>query len=118
MEMWDTHESTRPDDLIRPRREEILKLKKALREKYPREEAQFQFDDGESETQSYFVDWLWKFSQDFQAISQANFFTKNYFNVWEVFVEYSKVISLAWLERIVFALVSFFIPALFTLSAN
>merc|ERR1739838_455836 len=45
MEMWDTHESTRPDDLIRPRREEILKLKKALREKYPREEAQFQFDD-------------------------------------------------------------------------
>ena len=56
MDMWDTHESTRPDDLIRPRREEILKLKKALREKYPREEAQFQFDDGESETQSYFVD--------------------------------------------------------------
>ena len=56
MDMWDTHESTRPDDLIRPRREEILKLKKALREKYPREEAQVQFDDGESETQSYFVD--------------------------------------------------------------
>ena len=53
MEMWDTHESTRQDDLIRPRREEILKLKKALREKYPREEAQFHFDDGESETQSY-----------------------------------------------------------------
>merc|ERR1712123_119364 len=50
MEMWDTAtESTRPDDLIRPRREEILQLKKALREKYPREEAQFHFDDGESE---------------------------------------------------------------------
>ena len=57
MEMWDTAtESTRPDDLIRPRREEILQLKKALREKYPREEAQFHFDDGESETQSYFFD--------------------------------------------------------------
>ena len=83
MEMWDTHESTRPDDLIRPRREEILKLKKALREKYPREEAQFQFDDGESETQSYFVDWLWNFFQLFQAISYANLFTKKIISMFE-----------------------------------
>ena len=54
MEMWDTHESIGPRDLIRPKREDIIKLKEALRKKYPENKAEFQFDDGESETQSYF----------------------------------------------------------------